>query len=276
MKEESSDSALAREVAGVFFGVTTGMVGLLVLLLVWLVVVGVATLVFAIPVLLTLDLLPAEVLVMTFLAVAFAGTAFFTPLAGVGLALAFLVAGIVTLLPELSSFLYQNPLVDARNVCARRRGGVWSRDTMCPARRQWAGAAILLAFWPFVRYMGAFMSMQLQALIFDVDGTLADTELHGHRVAFYCSFARAGLDWEWSVELYGKLLKVTGGKERIRRYLDEYLPVFVVPGDRDAFITGLHRAKNALYAEMVAAGDVPLRFGVFCLLCVVCVVGLCF
>lgn len=106
------------------------------------------------------------------------------------------------------------------------------------------------------------MSMQLQALIFDVDGTLADTELHGHRVAFNRAFARAGLDWEWSAELYGKLLKVTGGKERIRRYLDEYLPAFEVPGDRDAFITGLHRAKNALYAEMVAAGDVPLRPGV--------------
>src|SRR3569832_1649692 len=85
---------------GGLFGVTTGMVGLLVLLLVWLVVVGLATLVFAIPVLLTLDLLPAEVLDTTFLAVAFAGTAFFTPLAGVGLALAFLVAGIGTLLPE--------------------------------------------------------------------------------------------------------------------------------------------------------------------------------
>src|SRR3569833_2712476 len=86
--------------AVVFFGVTAGMVGLLVLLLVWLVVVGLATLVFAIPVLLTLDLLPAEVLDSTFLAVAFEGTAFFTPLAGVGLALAFLVAGIGTLLPE--------------------------------------------------------------------------------------------------------------------------------------------------------------------------------
>lgn len=106
------------------------------------------------------------------------------------------------------------------------------------------------------------MNTQLQALIFDVDGTLADTELHGHRVAFNRTFARAGLDWEWSVELYGKLLKVTGGKERIRRYLDEYLPAFEAPEDRDEFIARLHRAKNSLYAEMVAAGDVPLRLGV--------------
>lgn len=111
------------------------------------------------------------------------------------------------------------------------------------------------------------MNTQLQALIFDVDGTLADTEQHGHRVAFNRAFARAGLDWEWSVELYGKLLKTTGGKERIRRYLDEYLPAFEAPGDRDAFIAGLHRAKNTLYADMVAAGDVPLRPGVKRLLC---------
>lgn len=106
------------------------------------------------------------------------------------------------------------------------------------------------------------MSTQLQALIFDVDGTLADTELHGHRVAFNRAFARAGLDWEWSAELYGKLLKVTGGKERIGRYLDEHRPTFTPPGDRDAFIAGLHKAKNQIYAEMVAAGDVPLRPGV--------------
>lgn len=110
------------------------------------------------------------------------------------------------------------------------------------------------------------MAPQLQALIFDVDGTLADTELHGHRIAFNRAFAQAGLEWEWSAELYGKLLKVTGGKERIRRYLDEYLPEFSAPGERDAFIGGLHRAKNALYAEMVAAGGVPLRPGVLRLL----------
>ena len=55
----------------------------------------------------------------------------------------------------------------------------------------------------------------LQALIFDVDGTLADTEANGHRVAFNKAFAEAGLNWHWSVELYGDLLAVTGGKERI-------------------------------------------------------------
>lgn len=64
----------------------------------------------------------------------------------------------------------------------------------------------------------------LQALIFDVDGTLAETERDGHRIAFNQAFAEAGLDWDWTPELYGELLKITGGKERIRHYLDRWQP----------------------------------------------------
>lgn len=106
------------------------------------------------------------------------------------------------------------------------------------------------------------MSGTLQALIFDVDGTLADTERDGHRVAFNRAFAAAGLGWDWSVDVYGELLKVSGGKERIRRYLHEYRPDVEVSGDTDAYIAGLHQAKNRFYGELVAAGDVPLRPGV--------------
>ncbi|MDP2056653.1 MAG: HAD family hydrolase, partial [Thiobacillus sp.] len=58
--------------------------------------------------------------------------------------------------------------------------------------------------------------MTLHALLFDVDGTLADTERDGHRPAFNQAFADAGLDWQWDVALYGKLLAVTGGKERMK------------------------------------------------------------
>ena len=64
------------------------------------------------------------------------------------------------------------------------------------------------------------MSLQkfkLQAVLFDVDGTLADTEQDGHRVAFNAAFQQFNLDWHWDVELYGKLLKVTGGKEGTKR-----------------------------------------------------------
>ena len=93
---------------------------------------------------------------------------------------------------------------------------------------------------------------ELKALIFDVDGTLADTERNGHRPAFNKAFAEAGLNWHWSVELYGALLAVTGGKERIRHYIENYLPNFLAPGDLSEFVAELHRIKNAIYAEMVA------------------------
>ncbi len=64
----------------------------------------------------------------------------------------------------------------------------------------------------------------LAALIFDVDGTLADTERDGHRPAFNAAFTEFGLDWEWDPDLYGELLAVTGGKERIRFHaMDRYL-----------------------------------------------------
>ena len=103
---------------------------------------------------------------------------------------------------------------------------------------------------------------KLDALLFDVDGTLADTERDGHRVAFNRAFADAGLDWHWSEELYGKLLAVTGGKERIGFYLEHYNTAFELPADRDAFIAGLHKAKTVHYTRMLSEGRIPLRPGV--------------
>ena len=106
----------------------------------------------------------------------------------------------------------------------------------------------------------------LQALVFDVDGTLADTERDGHRVAFNRAFAEAGLDWDWTVPLYGELLSVTGGKERIRHYLERYNTGFKVPADLAGFIAGLHRSKTRHYTAMLAEGAIPLRPGVLRLL----------
>ena len=103
---------------------------------------------------------------------------------------------------------------------------------------------------------------ELKALLFDVDGTLADTERDGHRVAFNRAFAEAGLDWEWSEELYGKLLAVTGGKERIRYYLDNFNTEFERPEALDEFIAGLHASKTKHYVEMLSEGMIPLRPGV--------------
>jgi len=103
---------------------------------------------------------------------------------------------------------------------------------------------------------------KLEALLFDVDGTLADTERDGHRVAFNRAFAEAELDWEWSPELYGRLLAVTGGKERVRFYLEKFNTAFARPENLDEFIAGLHRAKTRHYTQMLAEGLIPLRPGV--------------
>lgn len=102
----------------------------------------------------------------------------------------------------------------------------------------------------------------LQALIFDVDGTLAETERDGHRIAFNQAFAEAGLDWDWTPELYGELLKITGGKERIRHYLDRWQPTAPEVEDQKAWIASLHAAKNARYHELLHGGQIGLRPGV--------------
>ncbi len=103
---------------------------------------------------------------------------------------------------------------------------------------------------------------ELEALLLDVDGTLADSERDGHRVAFNLAFREAGLDWAWSPELYGELLAVAGGKERIAHYIERYRPPFDPPRDLPGFVAALHRAKTAHYTRMVKQGALPLRPGV--------------
>ncbi len=102
---------------------------------------------------------------------------------------------------------------------------------------------------------------RLTTLLFDVDGTLADTE-EIHRQSFNKAFQQAGLDWEWSPELYGELLAVTGGKERIKHYLATHRPDFDPPLNLDEYVAGLHAAKTDIYTRAMAAGELPLRPGV--------------
>lgn len=103
---------------------------------------------------------------------------------------------------------------------------------------------------------------KLQALLFDVDGTLADTEKDGHRVAFNMAFEQQGLDWNWDESLYGELLAVTGGKERIKFYLAEFNTLFAQPDDLDGFVKNLHALKTKCYVQLMQEGKVPLRPGV--------------
>ncbi len=104
---------------------------------------------------------------------------------------------------------------------------------------------------------------ELAAVLFDVDGTLADTERNGHRVAFNRAFADAGLDWVWSERLYGELLSVTGGKERIHYYLERFQPdVDCSAEDLAGFAARLHAEKNRHYIRLLEEGAVPLRTGV--------------
>ena len=102
---------------------------------------------------------------------------------------------------------------------------------------------------------------QLQALIFDVDGTLADTECEGHRVAFNRAFNEYGLSWNWSVELYGTLLAVGGGKERMKYFLETHHPS-IPPSFSVEDIPALHLLKNKYYEEILLNGEIPLRPGV--------------
>jgi HAD superfamily hydrolase (TIGR01509 family) len=104
--------------------------------------------------------------------------------------------------------------------------------------------------------------MELQALLFDVDGTLADTERDGHRVAFNAAFREYGLDWNWDVALYGKLLAVTGGKERMKYYVANFSLDYVPAPDFSDLVVELHRAKTRHYTELLSHGGIPLRPGV--------------
>lgn len=101
-----------------------------------------------------------------------------------------------------------------------------------------------------------------KALIFDVDGTLSDTERDGHRVAFNQAFKEAGLNWHWDVETYGKLLEVTGGKERIRHFINQFRPAFDTPPNLDDFILKLHKNKTRHFVALLKSGAIPLRPGV--------------
>ena len=101
----------------------------------------------------------------------------------------------------------------------------------------------------------------MEALIFDCDGVLVDTERDGHRIAFNMAFANKGIDVVWSIEEYKKLLKVAGGKERMKYYFDEN----GWPGqfdDQEELIFSLHKQKTQFFMQLIESGALPLRPGI--------------
>jgi len=99
---------------------------------------------------------------------------------------------------------------------------------------------------------------ELKCILWDVDGTLADTERDGHRVAFNMAFDEAGIDRQWDVATYGELLAVTGGKERMRFDIDRG-GMADMPFEK---IAALHARKTIHYQSLIAEGLIPLRPGV--------------
>jgi HAD superfamily hydrolase (TIGR01509 family) len=107
-----------------------------------------------------------------------------------------------------------------------------------------------------------------KALIFDCDGVLGDTEQFGHLIAFNQMWQELGVPWQWSVEEYGRKLKIGGGKERMASLFDE--PAFrdawpAAPADeagRKYVVAAWHQRKTEIYKEIIRSGRIPTRSGV--------------
>lgn len=109
----------------------------------------------------------------------------------------------------------------------------------------------------------------IDAILFDCDGVLVDTERDGHRISFNQAFKRMGIDHEWDVDLYGELLEIGGGKERMTHYFEqqeklgrEPFKSIKSPDERKKLVQSLHLLKTDLFMELVESGSMPLRPGV--------------
>jgi HAD superfamily hydrolase (TIGR01509 family) len=102
----------------------------------------------------------------------------------------------------------------------------------------------------------------ISAILWDVDGTLAETERDGHLVAFNQAFEALQVPWRWSEKRYGELLAVAGGRERLMHDMQSQEHAPADPHERGNLAERVHRLKNEYYARIVAGGDLPLREGV--------------
>jgi HAD superfamily hydrolase (TIGR01509 family) len=101
----------------------------------------------------------------------------------------------------------------------------------------------------------------IQAVLFDQDGVIIDTERDGHRVAFNRTFKEFGFDVEWDVDTYHGLLQVGGGKERMRHYMDT-VGFGKAIDDPDQLIKDMHKRKTDIFIELIESGQLPPRPGV--------------
>lgn len=102
----------------------------------------------------------------------------------------------------------------------------------------------------------------LQAILWDVDGTLAETERDGHLVACNAAFEELDIPWRWSEQRYGELLRVAGGFERLLCDMESQSLAPGVLDERSALARRIHVLKNRRYVELVASGALSLRAGV--------------
>lgn len=109
--------------------------------------------------------------------------------------------------------------------------------------------------------------MALRALIFDVDGTLANTERDGHRPAFNAAFAELGLPWYWDESFYGTLLIKSGGLERLHFYAEHFDPAIRARPDFEELMQRVNELKTRNYQRLLAAGAIPLRADIGQLIC---------
>ncbi|XP_024386687.2 CBBY-like protein [Physcomitrium patens] len=162
------------------------------------------------------------------------------------------MAGMAT----LQSVLFASPAVttSSSSNCGFFRGGKFSscRLVAHAGRLQRNGA------WRM-----KVVSALPDALLFDCDGVLVDTERDGHRISFNKAFEEKGLQVAWDVALYGKLLEIGGGKERMTHYFNGVgWPASVEEAQRKDFVAGLHKRKTDLFMDLVETGQLPLRPGV--------------
>ena len=101
----------------------------------------------------------------------------------------------------------------------------------------------------------------MEALIFDCDGVLVDTERDGHRVAFNMAFGEKGIEIEWGIDEYKNLLSVAGGKERMKYYFNKVgWPQQYA--DKDELIYELHKQKTKFFMQLIESGKLSLRPGI--------------